>query len=80
VGSQTGIYVTASVGKGIAHGNGTTNANTLVNASDTLSIVSGKDTNILGAQAKGETVVAAIGGDLNIASQQATNDYASQYW
>jgi filamentous hemagglutinin len=80
VGSQTGIYVTANVGKGIAHGNGTTNANTSVNASGTLSIVSGNDTNILGAQAKGETVVAAIGGDLNIASQQATNDYASQYW
>lgn len=80
VGSQTGIYVTASVGKGMAHGNGTTNANTSVTASDTLSIVSGNDTNILGAQAKGETVVAAIGGDLNIASQQATNDYASQYW
>jgi hypothetical protein len=80
VGSQTGIYVTANVGKGIAHGNGTTNANTSVNASDTLSIVSGNDTNILGAQAKGETVVASIGGDLNIASHQATNDYASQYW
>lgn len=80
VGSQTGIYVTASVGKGTAHGNGTTNANTSVNASDTLSIISGNDTNIRGAQAKGETVVAAIGGDLNIASQQATNDYASQYW
>ncbi|UPG87711.1 hemagglutinin repeat-containing protein [Luteibacter aegosomatis] len=80
VGSQTGIYVTASVGKGIAHGNGTTHANTSVNASDTLSLVSGNDTNILGAQAKGETVVASIGGDLNIASQQATNDYASQYW
>ncbi|MGA7440499.1 MAG: hemagglutinin repeat-containing protein, partial [Luteibacter sp.] len=80
VGSQTGIYVTASVGKGTGHGNGTTNANTSVNASDTLSIISGNDTNILGAQAKGETVVAAIGGDLNIASQQATNDYASQYW
>lgn len=80
IGSQTGIYATASVGKGLAHGNGTTNANTSVNASDTLSIVSGNDTNILGAQAKGETVVATIGGDLNIASQQATNDYASQYW
>jgi filamentous hemagglutinin len=80
VGSQTGIYVTANVGKGIAHGNGTTNANTSINASDTLSIVSGNDTNILGAQAKGETVIASIGGDLNIASHQATNDYASQYW
>ncbi|HEY4092614.1 MAG TPA: hemagglutinin repeat-containing protein [Luteibacter sp.] len=80
VGSQTGIYVTASIGKGITHGNGTTNANTSVNASDTLSLVSGNDTNIRGAQAKGESVVAAIGGDLNIASQQVTNDYASQYW
>lgn len=80
IGSQTGIYVTASVGKGIAHGNGTTNANTSVNATDKLSIIAGNDANILGAQAKGETVVAAIGGDLNIASQQATNDYASKYW
>ncbi|QDE40906.1 filamentous hemagglutinin N-terminal domain-containing protein [Luteibacter pinisoli] len=80
IGSQTGFYVTASVGKGIAHGNGSTNANTSVNASETLTLLSGNDTNILGAQARGQTVVAAIGGDLNIASQQATNDYASQYW
>ncbi|MET4676403.1 MULTISPECIES: hemagglutinin repeat-containing protein [unclassified Luteibacter] len=80
VGSQTGIYVTASVGKGIAHGNGTTNANTSVSATDKLSLIAGNDANILGAQAKGETVVAAIGGDLNMASHQATNDYASQYW
>ncbi|MGN6482548.1 hemagglutinin repeat-containing protein [Luteibacter sp.] len=80
IGSQTGFYVTASVGKGIGHGNGTTNANTSVTASDKLTIISGGDTNILGAQARGESVVASIGGDLNIASQQATNDYASQYW
>jgi filamentous hemagglutinin len=73
-----GFYAQASVGKGSAHGNGTTHAETTIDAKDTLSLVSGGDTTIKGAQAKGDTVLANIGGNLNIASEQDTGDYASK--
>jgi hypothetical protein len=80
VGSQTGFYATATVGKGNAHGNGTTYADSSVSASDTLTLISGNDTTIKGAQATGNTVLASIGGNLNLASEQDTDDYASKQW
>lgn len=80
IGSQTGFYATADGGKGVAHGNGTTYADTSVTASDTLSLVAGHDANIIGAQAKGNTVLASIGHDLTMESQQTTDDYASHTW
>ncbi|WP_052949764.1 hemagglutinin repeat-containing protein [Dyella japonica] len=73
-----GFYAQASVGKGSAHGNGTTHATTSVDATDTLTLISGGDTTIQGAQAKGNTVLADIGGNLNIRSEQDTDDYASK--
>ncbi|WP_458789111.1 hemagglutinin repeat-containing protein [Dyella jiangningensis] len=73
-----GFYAQASVGKGSAHGNGTTHATTSVDAKDTLTLVSGGDTTLQGAQAKGNTVLANIGGNLNIISEQDTDDYASK--
>ncbi|WP_266158480.1 hemagglutinin repeat-containing protein [Dyella silvatica] len=75
-----GFYAQASMGKGKAHGNGATHAETVIDAKDTLSLISGNDTTIRGAQAKGSTVLANIGGNLNLASEQDTNDYASQQW
>ena len=80
LGSQTGFYATADGGKGLAHGHGTTYANSSVTASDTLSLIAGNDATIRGAQAKGTTVLADIGHNLTLESQQATNDYASHYW
>lgn len=77
IGSTTGIYLTASAGESIAHGNGTTHTDSVVNAQDTLTMLSGNDTTIKGAQATGNTVLANIGGNLNLASEQDTNDYAS---
>jgi len=55
-----GINVSANVngGKGKEHGNGTTHTETTVNAGETLSIVSGRDATLAGAQASGKTVVA----------------------
>jgi filamentous hemagglutinin len=73
-----GFYAQASVGQGRAHGNGTTHATTSIDAKDTLTIVSGGDTTLQGAQAKGDTVLASIGGNLNIRSEQDTDDYASK--
>ena len=73
-----GFYAQASAGKGNAHGNGTTHDDTNVTAANTLTLISGGDTTIQGAQATGKTVLANIGGNLNIASEQDTDDYASK--
>jgi filamentous hemagglutinin len=78
IGSQTGIYVSASVGKGKAVGNGETHGETVVNATDKLTIVSGNDTTIKGAQLTGDTIVGNIGGNLLIQSEQDTDDYAAK--
>jgi filamentous hemagglutinin len=73
-----GIYASASVGTGKAHGNGTTHAETTIDADDRLTIVSGHDTTIEGAQLKGSQVIADIGNNLTIRSEQDTDDYASK--
>ncbi|HEV7776299.1 MAG TPA: hemagglutinin repeat-containing protein, partial [Luteibacter sp.] len=78
IGSQTGFYVTASAGRGKGVGNGTTHAETSVNASNSLTLVSGNDTTIKGAQLTGDQVVAAIGGNFRVESEQDTDDYASK--
>ena len=56
----------------------TTHTETTVIASDILTITSGSDTNLTGAQAKGETVNVTVGGDLNVASQQDTDNYTER--
>jgi filamentous hemagglutinin len=78
IGSQTGFYVTASAGRGKGTGNGVTHAETTIGASDTLTLVSGNDTTIKGAQLTGNQVIAAIGGNLRVESEQDTDDYASK--
>ena len=77
IGSEAGIgvYVSASAAKGKGDGNGTTHAETTVDAANTLTLISGRDTTLEGAQARGETVIADIGRDLTLTSQQDTNDY-----
>ncbi|GLQ91262.1 hemagglutinin repeat-containing protein [Dyella acidisoli] len=77
IGQTTGIYLSAAAGEAIAHGNGTTHTDSVVSAQNTLTMLSGNDTTIKGAQATGNTVLANIGGNLNVASEQDTNDYAS---
>ncbi len=73
-----GFYAQGSVGKGSAHGNGTTHAESLINANDTLTLVAGNDATVKGAQLTGNTVIGAIGGNLLIQSEQDTDDYASK--
>jgi filamentous hemagglutinin len=73
-----GIYAQAAVGSSNTHGNGTTHAESQVDASGTLTLVSGDDTTIKGAQLAGNQVLAGIGHDLNIISEQDTDDYASK--
>ena len=63
--------------KGNENGEVITNTESVINASGTLTMNSGKDTNIDGSQAKGDKVVANIKGDLNIASKQDTDNYTA---
>ncbi|MFM0365730.1 hemagglutinin repeat-containing protein [Paraburkholderia sediminicola] len=79
-GTQNGftLELAASAAKGNANGNSVTNRDTQISAGNTVSITSGRDTNLRGAEVSGNTVDANVGRDLNIASQQDTNTYDSQ--
>ncbi|HDR2620796.1 TPA: hemagglutinin repeat-containing protein [Enterobacter chuandaensis] len=50
-----------NTGKGKENGTTLTHTETRVNAGDTLTIISGRDTNLTGAQVSGESVLADIG-------------------
>ncbi|RDS80536.1 filamentous hemagglutinin N-terminal domain-containing protein, partial [Dyella monticola] len=76
--SGFGIYAQAAGGEGSAHGNGITHTDSTVDASGTLTLISGNDTTIKGAQLTGNQVIAAIGNNLLIQSEQDTDDYASK--
>ncbi|MBU2703795.1 hypothetical protein Ga0466249_004945 [Sporomusaceae bacterium BoRhaA] len=71
----TGYFVNSSKGSGHENGNAITNEGSVINASGTVSLVSGKDTNITGSQVNGGKVIANIGGNLNIASLQDIDNY-----
>ena len=75
-----GFSVNASVnqGKGFEKGNSQFYTDTEVNAGKQLTLSSGKDTTLTGAQVNGETVKANVGGDLTLSSQQMTDKYDSK--
>ncbi|HEY4146284.1 hemagglutinin repeat-containing protein [Pinirhizobacter sp.] len=78
VGTNIGIYAEASAGRGTGTGRGTTNAESTIDATGVLSLISGNDTTIKGAQLRGDSVIATIGGNLRIESEQDTDDYKSK--
>ncbi len=75
-----GINISASgnASKGSESGNGTQHNETTIDAGNNVTIRSGDDTTIAGAQVSGNSVVADIGGDLSISSQQDSDRYDSQ--
>ncbi|EIW21669.1 hemagglutinin repeat-containing protein, partial [Pelosinus fermentans] len=75
---RSGFFGNVSKGSGKENENATTNTGSVIDANDTLIIKSGADTNIIGSQVKGDTVVANVDGNLNIASKQDTDDYTSK--
>ncbi|KWO60428.1 filamentous hemagglutinin [Burkholderia territorii] len=79
-GQQNGftLELGANTSHGNANGNSVTNRDTQMAASNTLSMTSGRDTNLRGAEVSGNTVDASVGRDLNIASQQDTSKYDSK--
>lgn len=70
-----GITGGASGGKGKENQNITTHTESQIQAGGTVVLQSGNDTNILGSKVKGEQVIAEVGGNLNIASQQDSDTY-----
>ncbi|EPO3748457.1 hemagglutinin repeat-containing protein, partial [Escherichia coli] len=68
----------ANQGKGSEKGNGTTHTETTVDAGNRLTIISGRDTTLTGAQAGGETVKVDAGRHLTLTSEQDSDRYDSK--
>ncbi|MGE1562751.1 hemagglutinin repeat-containing protein [Pantoea septica] len=75
-----GISVSASVnkGKGSEQGSGVTHTETQVSAGSQVTMVSGRDTLLQGAQVSGEKVKAEVGRNLTLASEQDSDRYDSK--
>lgn len=67
-----GASASASTARGNADSQGATQANSHVTGKESVTLVSGNDTNILGATVSGGKVLGDVGGNLNIASRQDT--------
>ncbi|WP_407059997.1 hemagglutinin repeat-containing protein [Escherichia coli] len=79
-GNGAGISVFASVNaaKGKDNGNGTDWTETTIDSGKTVTINSGRDTVLNGAQVNGNRIIADVGHDLLISSQQDTSKYDSK--
>lgn len=77
---SSGLTVNASgnKGKGSESGNGITHTETTVNAGNNLTIVSGRDTTLTGAQVSGDKVVMDVGRNLTLTSEQDSDNYDSK--
>ncbi|MEM6051231.1 hemagglutinin repeat-containing protein, partial [Erwinia sp. P7711] len=75
-----GITVSASLNRstGKEKGNGVTQNETTLDAGHQLTLTSGRDTTLAGAQVSGEKVVADVGRDLTLSSLQDSNNYDSK--
>ncbi|MDQ0021154.1 hemagglutinin repeat-containing protein [[Curtobacterium] plantarum] len=75
-----GISVSASVNaaKGSEKGNGLTHSETTLDAGNRLSLTSGRDTTLTGAQASGESVKVDTGRNLTLTSEQDSDRYDSK--
>jgi len=79
-GSQNGISFQGNIGsnQGKANGSEVHYDNTLVTATGSLTVKSGNDTNLIGAQLAGDSVKLDVGGNLNIQTLQDQTNYASK--
>ncbi|MBG0522622.1 hemagglutinin repeat-containing protein [Enterobacter cloacae] len=77
-GAGISISANANSSKGHEKGNGVWQNETTVDAGNRVTINTGRDATISGAQVSGETVVADIGRDLTIASTQDSDHYNSK--
>ena len=80
IGEKTGIGVQANgyVASGSENGDSTTWVNSRVNAHENLTLSSGNDTLLSGAQALGDTISVNAGNNLTLTSLQDTDNYQSK--
>ncbi|WP_303740892.1 hemagglutinin repeat-containing protein [Kosakonia pseudosacchari] len=72
------VSASANAGKGGEKGNGTTWNETTLDAGQNISLKSGRDTLLQGAQVNGDNVTADVGRDLTLSSLQDSNNYNSK--
>ncbi|WP_331832630.1 hemagglutinin repeat-containing protein [Pseudomonas sp. LH21] len=69
-----GVYASVNLGKGHLEREAQRHEQAYVYAGDQLKFTSGKDTNIKGAQVRGDEVIGRVGGNLNVASAIDTGE------
>ena len=72
------VFANVNASKGNEKGNGTAWTETTLDSGGTVSMTSGRGAILNGAQVNGEKIVADIGRDLLMSSQQDNNDYKSK--
>lgn len=72
------VFANVNAAKGHEKGNGTAWTETTLDSGGIVSMTSGRDALLNGAQVSGDKVVADIGRDLWMSSQQDSNDYKSK--
>ncbi|WP_242486540.1 hemagglutinin repeat-containing protein [Pseudomonas sp. TH04] len=77
-GAGLSIFANANKGTGSEKGNGTTWTETTLDAGKQVSLISGRDTVLKGAQVSADQIKAAVGRDLLLQSLQDTDDYKSK--
>ena len=77
-GAGLSVFANGNKGSGFEHGNGTTWTETTVDAGRQATLISGRDTRLIGAQVNGEQITAKVGGDLTLRSLQDTDQYKSE--
>ncbi len=77
-GGGLSIFANANKSQGKENGDGTFWSETQIDSGGTLSLHSGRDTSLIGAQASGESVKMDVGRDLLLQSQQDSDNYDSK--
>ena len=77
-GKVESINIGGSKAEGTVDANSTSYNESTVTANKELDFTSGEDTNIVGGKLSGEKVTGNVGGNLNIESQQDSNNYSEE--
>lgn len=77
-GAGISVFANVNAAKGKDKGNGADWTETTIDSGNTVTIKSGNDTVLNGAQVNGNKIVADVGHDLLMSSQQDTNKYDSK--
>ena len=77
-GAGLSIFANANKGSGNEKGTGTTWTETTLDAGKQVSLISGRDTVLKGAQVSADQIKATVGRDLTLQSLQDTDDYKSK--